>query len=66
MPSKIQDTSKLSVSAIAAELESENYEDTSENLHEDYSNEGLKEKLDESTCFDLRILYNTGPIVKNP
>mgnify|MGYP000155999905 CR=1 FL=1 len=43
--SKIQDTSKLSVSAIAAELDSEV---TSENLHEEYSNEGLQDKMEES------------------
>ena len=65
MSSKIQDTSKISASAIAAELDSENLEETSENIHDDSFNEGLNDKMDETTCYDLRILYNTGPIAKN-
>ena len=64
MNGAVQDTSKLSVSAIAAELDSDC---ESENLHEEYSNEGLKDKMEDSQFYDLRGLYHTGPIVtKNP
>jgi hypothetical protein len=56
LAAKCQDTSKLSVSAIAAELDSD-FDETSENLNEEQSHEGPKNKLEESEIFDLRAFY---------
>jgi hypothetical protein len=57
------DTSKMSVSAIAAELDSEA---SSENLVEEFSEQDLPTKMDDTQLYDLRSLYRTGTLNKNP